>query len=281
MTKKKDWRDDLPSTDISLEETPTSGTLVKDNLVLVPAMTEEEVAQSIASKGKRMVAVVPPQYCTAWQFKQIMAATFMLYTRGKCGDLPTYDDVANVLSESVALTKIKKTMASPQFRHAMLVRGIDYSAQRTISPEQDMAIAIMATPDGRKFEQKLKAAGVAPSKWRAWLQQKAFRETWEAAGGTVLKDHEGDMMVALVGQALQGDTNAIKYAFEVSGRHAPLRQQNVDATVLIAQMIEIIQEEVKDTETLQRIAARMQMVGSTPSAQAVLQTAHQPELIEG
>lgn len=265
-----DWKGELEEAGVSEESLPTSGVVNIGNEVLVPVMSEEEVVRSIASRGKKMVALLPPGGITGWEFRQILASTFMLFTKGKFDTLPSIDDVAGTLAEYVTFGKIKKCMNSPQFRYAMLVRGVDYSGTRTISAEQEMAIAIMATPDGRPFEQKLKSAGVAPSRWRAWLKQKYFKETWEAAGGNMLKDHEIDMVVALTGQALRGDVGAIKYAFEVSGKHNPARQTNVDATIVISQILEIVQEEVKDVATLQRIAARMQMVASTPASQRIL-----------
>lgn len=266
--KAADWRDELPSVRLSEETLPVSGIVAEGGRVLVPAMTEEEVAASIASRGKKMVPVDIPEFTTPWQFKEVMAATYSFYMQ--TGSLPDPEDLVDKLP-ALNKTKITKIMHHPQFRRAMYIRGVDYNIGRTISPEQDMAIAIVGAPDGRPFITKLKAAGVAPSKWRAWLKQKAFREAWDNYGGSVLKEHENDMMVALVGRALEGDTNAIKYAFEVSGRHDTSKRNNIDAGQIIMAMIEIIQEEVKDPSTLQRIAARMQLVGNnTPAGNNVI-----------
>lgn len=237
----------------------------------MPAVTEEEVAQSINSRGKKMVPVSPPVGTTGFEFKTILGVAYMLYMRDR--KLPTPEAVSH--NVPTPLQVVDTIMASPQFRHAMLIRGIDFSGQTRLSAEQDMAIAIMATPDGKPFEQRLRKAGVAPSKWRAWLRNPAFREVWDAVGGSVLKDFESDILTALTGQALNGNVRAIEYALEVSGRHNPARQQNVDATLVMAQFIEIVQEEVKDTAVLARIAARMQMVAGTPAAQGVVASARQ------
>ena len=269
------WRDVLPSAGVSDETLPVSAAQEAPGGVLVPAMTEEEVEQSTASHGKKMVLVIPPSTVTSWQFKTVISAAYMLYmnTHSKLGRIPTLNEVVLEVDGRVSEKTTKTIYESAQFRRAMLIRGIDFTGQTHLSPEQDMAIAIMSNPTDKTFEQKLKTAGVAPSKWRAWLKQKYFREAWNAIGGNVLYEHENDMLVSLVGQALTGDVPAIKFALEVSGRHAPARQQSVDATIVIAQLIEIVQEEVKDLAVLARIAVRMQMVGGTPAARGIIESA--------
>lgn len=266
----ENWRDKLPGHGVSQESLPISGAVVEDGKVLVPAMDEEEVARSIASKGKKMVPVEIPDFCTPWQFKVTIAATFAYYMRA--GVLPTPQDVQDDLSD-IGAARVQRIMEHPLFRRAMYIRGIDYNVGRRLTPEQDMAIAIMGTPDGRPFEKKLKAAGIAPSRWRAWLKQKTFRDAWEHYGGSVLKDHETDMLVALTGQALNGDVSAIKYAFEVSGKHDPARRNNIDAGKIIMTLLEIVQQEVKDASTLNRIAARMQMVGQVTDLKSIVEDA--------
>ena len=274
--KEINWRDALPSVGESDEDAPVSNVIARDTDVLVVAMTEEEVLASTSSRGKKMVRVEPPSYATPMQFKSVMAAAYQLYMHSN-GRLANPKDVAGffgkTLSETLTASKIEKIMESPQFRRAMLIRGIDFSSTSRISVEQDMAMAIMASPDGMPFLKKLMKAGVAPSKWRAWLKQKHFREAWNALGASALTDYEGDMLTALVGQALQGETQAIKFALEVSGRHAPARSQQVDSELILARLIEIVQEEVKDIAVLQRIAVRMQMVASTPSGKVVINAA--------
>lgn len=266
---------------ISEEIAPTSGIAVGEvggqEMVLVPVLTEEEAAASTLSRGKKMTPVLPPKGVNAHEFKQIMGVCYMLYMRER--RLPEPHEVQNNLPSITGLN-VAQVMASPQFRRGMLIRGIDFSPTSSLTPEQDMAMAIMATPTGT-FDQRLRKAGVAPSKWRAWLRDPAFKSVWDSVGGQVLKDLENDMLTQLAARALEGDANAIKYALEVSGRHAPQRQQNVDATLVIAQMIEIVQEEVKDVEVLQRIAARMQMVAGTPAGHGVISDARQMMIEQG
>ena len=225
-------------------------------VVLVPEMDEEELHNSVTSRGKRMVPIVPPVGLTAWEFQSLISATYLSFIRH--GNLPTPEDLRSMLP-GWRQNKIRDAMLTPGFRRAMLIRGIDFREQAVLNPEQDMAIAIMAAPDGKPFAQKLKAAGVPPSRWRAWLKQQKFREVWNSVGGSVLNDFEGDMLVALAGQALNGNVGAIQYALEVSGRHAPQQQKVIDTELLMKQFIQIVQEEVKDTEILGRIAARMQL----------------------
>lgn len=255
----------------SQEKLPVSGLETAGREILVPEMEEDEVLAGTAPFGKQLVPLVMPDGISTQEFKMVVGICFTYYMAND-GKLPDLEHV--IRASTLGQVKTKAIYEHPQFRRALRIRGINPNPISPISPEQDIAMAIMATPDGRPFDKKLKAAGVAPSRWRAWLKQKAFREAWNAIGGTVLTEHENDLMVALVGQGLNGDVGAIKYAFEVSGKHNPAKKDAVDAQMMIARIIEILQEEVKDTETLQRIAARMALVASVQSSAA-------PRLIEG
>lgn len=274
--KNKEIRDALEADGVSTNSLPVSGAVAEPSGVLVPVMDPSEVRDGISSVGKKMVRIGPPDNVMPSVFKDIISAAYMVYMRkGIEPDVENIQFYLPVYKESL----IKKVLGSPQFRFAMMVRGIELG-NGGLSSEQEAAISIMSTPDGRTFEQKLKKAGVAPSTWRAWLRTKKFRDVWDDFAGSILKEHENDFMVALAGQALSGDVQAIKYAFEVSGKYVPNRQQNVDAALLISQIIEIVQEEVKDLPTLQRIAARMQMVAGTPGAQRVIEDAAEAEIRE-
>lgn len=270
MVDEVGWRDTLPSEGVSSRDDTRSGVALSSDssAVLLPALTEEEVARSTVTRGKKMVRIRPPQGVTAWEFSQVISAAFLCYMRE--GRTCSTNVVAEVIQQ-IPEKRVEVIMYAPEFRRAMLIRGVDYSGQSRMTQQQDMAIMIMSAPDGLTFTQKLKKAKVAPSTWRAWLKNKAFREVWDRVGGTLLTDHETDMMVALTGEALKGDVGAIKYAFEVSGRHNPAKQQAIDAEVLMAKLIEVIQEEVTDPEILGRIASRMSLIAGTQPSRRVIE----------
>lgn len=280
MGKKFDKvREELEGEGVSDNDLPVSAIKSDSTDVLVPAMTEHEILAGQASRGKKIVRISPPDRVLPSIFKDILSGSYMYFMKYKM--VPDAEELHKTYCPQYKVSDLKKVLTSPQYRYAMMVRGIDMESENGLTAFQEAAISIMATPSGKPFETKLRMAGVAPSTWRAWLRNPKFREVWDDIGGSVLKDHENDMLVALVGQANNGDVSAIKYAFEVSGKYSPNRQQNIDATLFVAQVLEIIQEEVKDIETLQRIAARMQMMGQAPASRSVISAVQDKPEIEG
>ncbi len=243
-----------------MNEAMQSGVATTATGVMMPAMTSEEVALGITSRGKKMVPVAAPEGVMVRDFASVISGAYLAYMQ-KGGEVPDVNEVAAI--SGIDSNTVGPIMGTKEFQGAMLIRGVDMRGFSGLTPEQDMAIAIMSSPDGQPFSKKLKQAGVAPSVWRAWLKNPKFRAVWNRVAGDTLRDYEGAMMVALADKGMEGDVNAIKYAFEVSGRHNPQQQRAVDAEGLMTQLIEIIQDEVKDTEVLQRIASRMALAAGT------------------
>jgi hypothetical protein len=268
VSKKQEVVHDALATEQSTINVPgVSGIVEAGDVILVPAINEEEVHQFDTTLGKRMIPVAPPRGITVPQFKRVCSAAFMWYMHSN-GELATPSTLhhAGLRSEVV-----ERVMHSPEFVRAMLIRGIDYTGQGVLTPQQDIAMMIMVEPNGKTFAQKLRMAGISSAQWRGWLKNPMFKEVWDRIGGDVLKAHENDMLVALTGSALTGDTQAIKLAFEISGKHNPAQKKQVDAEQLLGAFIEIIQEEVHDPETLRKISTRMSLAASGQRTHRVIE----------
>lgn len=236
-----------------------SGIVVKDGDIFMP----EAVGTDLSSAGKKLTKLSIPAGSNNREFAIILSAAWMAYDGGKLN----LKRVCSYINKAEGLTDeyVQKIMLSPEFTRAMLIRGVDVTGSTGLTPEQDQAIVIMSAPDAMPFRQKLKLAGISMSVWSSWLRNPLFKEVWDRKAGNLLKVHENDMVNSLVGQALNGDLGAIKYAFEVSGKHNPQNQRAVDAEILVAKLIEIIQDEVKDLEVLSRIATRMGLEAGGPT----------------
>jgi hypothetical protein len=78
----------------------------------------------------------------------------------------------------------------------------------------------------------------------------------------MLTDSYVDMQRALVGQATKGDINAIKFAYELTGRWNPNAGQIMETREVIGAVVEIIQKYVTEPEQLTKIATEMQFLAT-------------------
>jgi len=240
------------------------GVVTVNNAILVPKMDRAAALRKDNPAGHLMQKVALPDGIDADDFRIVLSGAYLAYLGEKTksrGAAPLPEDVAKYVS--VGLSKIQKIMVLPAFREACEARGIAYSSRQGLTQEQDFALQIILDPSfNGGLEQRLKKAKVPMSKYRAWLKNPVFRNYLESVGGSVLKDFEANMLVALANRASNGDVNAIKYAFEVSGKHDPTQRQVMDGQRLMLQMVEIIKTHVKDPEVLNAIGAELVMLGN-------------------
>lgn len=167
---------------------------------------------------------------------------------------PVGKDKARYAGERPDVDRISLYMASEDYKDDMEERGIDVGENRGLSSQQIALISILTNiSDTRALNAKLKAAGVKPAIYRGWLQNKEFNDMLRSISSDTLKSSIPIAEAQLAAQASAGDLRSIKYMFEVTGRHDPNKQQQVDSQALIAVIIDSIQQVVKDPEVLEQI----------------------------
>lgn len=202
-------------------------------------------------------------------FKQTTPTAELILKHPKCPDINA--------------KKLRKIMGSAAYAKSAEVMGFTLPVgSRTLTEQQELALLVLTDPSIRGgFNQRLKVAGIGIAQHRAWMSDPLYRERIEDFGARLLRDHEVDMLTELSSQALSGDLQAIKYAFEVSGKHNPAQQAKIDVDIVLEKVVEIIASEVKDQDTLERIGLRLFALKpgmGTPSNKEITSGGEYPEI---
>lgn len=197
-----------------------------------------------------------PKGMTPNTYRRVVAAASAAYTvkRG----IPSVEEVVKYYDGATVNTPriVTKALASPEFKSLMRARGYNFDAGAALSPEQFFAVSIITNPsDRRPLNAKLRAAGITYAQYRAWLKQPLFREYIAKVSEDMLGEHVADVHTRVVERATNGDVQAIKLYYELTGRHDPARQQMADVQAIIKLLLEIIMRYVTDVDVLARIHA--------------------------
>lgn len=193
----------------------------------------------------------------------VLGAVYQEYTATK-GKIPDIRRINSLIG--IGAGEVKKILDSSDFKDAITARGINWDGQ-TLTATQMLVAQILTNPtDKRDLKTKLRSAGVTYPQYRAWMNSPEFGGYMRQITEGMLTDHLPDFNTALTKKALGGDLNAIKYVNELSGRHDPNAQQLLDLQAIVQTLLEIIQRNVKDPETLKLIASEFSLaVNSKPT----------------
>jgi hypothetical protein len=177
--------------------------------------------------------------------------------------LPAIEEVAKLAGTHKNV--VAKIVSSPEGKAALLKRGIRWTTNLNLAgvltPEQIFCISIITDPTNRKtFGEKLKQAGISHTTYKAWLKNPTFATKISEIGESLLNDNIATVHARLVQRADQGDINAIKLFYEVSGRHDPAQKQMLDIGRVMGLMLEVITRYVTNTETLKKISDDMDTI---------------------
>lgn len=254
--------------------------------IAVPIMDKSEALAKQTHRGRPMALVSLPEGINADEFRTVLSATYMAYVGGAngagTGAPPNIQEVMYYLGGNFNEARVAVIMGTKAFKAACEARGIATENRPGLTVEQDLALSIILDPSaGKSLTTRLKKAGVSMAKYKAWKKQPVFKAHLDAIGSSILKELETDMMVTLGGLGADGDLNAIKFAYEVTGRHDPTQKQVMNAQELVVQFIGIIQKHITDPELLQAVGNDLLMLASASgAAQAIKPTAQQPKLPE-
>lgn len=162
---------------------------------------------------------------------------------------PTNPELAHKAGKRPSLTAIQRHMMRDIYTQDMLKHGVTVEEDLPVgesnglTAEQISVISHLTdTTTTKGIPSRLKELGIKPVTYRAWLRQKPFNDAIKKLAGNALTDAIPMAETMLATQAQAGDLRAIKFLFEVTGRHDPMRQQQVDTQALIAVMIDCIQQ---------------------------------------
>lgn len=149
--------------------------------------------------------------------------------------------------------------------YALAMREMGYNVDLNdngLTAEQMGFLTILANPgDGKDLKGKLRISGVSWAKYQLWLKEREFRKAHDKMMGDTLKAMMPIAEQQLAAKIAAGDANAIKFGMEVTGRHNPNGQKQLESEALLGILLEVLEEEIKDMEVLRRIASKVQLRG--------------------
>jgi hypothetical protein len=162
-------------------------------------------------------------------------------------DWPTDPALRHKAGIRPSITAIQQYKATDDYRSGMAERGIEVTDSEALTAEQIACISLLTNlADRRTLGSKLKALGIKEPQFRGWMKQKKFNDAIRAIAGRGLEEAIPLAEAALAANAASGDLGAIKFFFEVTGRHNPAQQQAIDAQALIAVMVDAAQKVLGD-----------------------------------
>lgn len=166
---------------------------------------------------------------------------------------PTPDTAAAQLNYH--LTEINYFLTNKQVQEALERRGLPwkFAQQETLlSPIQlAAAITVLNFADTRHITTKLEELGVTTEQYYAWLSHPPFRRFVERVSERNLEILKPEAITAFSQLVRNGDFNAIKYYFELTG--VSQSPEILNAKLLVQRLIDSVNKHVKDPATLVKI----------------------------
>jgi hypothetical protein len=174
----------------------------------------------------------------------------------------------------------KRWIRSKPFRKHLKDRGVALASERhgsdigveALSPQQFAALKVMTDlTDNRSIKRKLSDLEISSQTWLEWTMDPVFGSYLNEFSERVLKSSQYEAHLALVDNVRAGDMTAIKYFNEITGRFSAANATSamINPGELIQNIVEILQEEIKDTDTLTTIGKRMMGMVARVQAEAL------------
>lgn len=162
-----------------------------------------------------------------------------------------------------SIIEIQNFLRTGEYRDGMRNLGIEINPDDNgLTAEQLGFLTILSNPaDGRDLKRKLSHAGITWAKYQVWLKQPDFSRAYNQIVSETLKDMMPMAKQQLAAKIGAGDLTAIKFGMEVTGEHDPNGKKQLDAQAFLGVILEVLEEEVKDQEILQRIATKITLRG--------------------
>ena len=165
------------------------------------------------------------------------------------------------LPKNLALPKgwtLGKVLLLPHVGVQLEARGIPKPTEMNIlTPKQIQALVAITSSRGSKWNTRLRQAGVTNAEWASWMKQPNFRSVYDRYAEGKLKDAVSEGINALSDNAADGDINSIRLVLEMTGRHNPNGEKEINIQAILIGIVEILQQEIADGEVLMRVVNRI------------------------
>lgn len=142
------------------------------------------------------------------------------------------------------------------YRNSLEARGIVREPSPDLSPEQIAAITLLTNfNDRRSKEAKMAAIGVTMEQLNGWMRYPEFQRRLASAADEITEFFYPEAQVQLTKQIQNGNFQALKFYYEMTGRAQSPETVNLRQMVLTLQTILI--KYIQDPEVLRAIAFEM------------------------
>lgn len=157
-----------------------------------------------------------------------------------------------------AFTKHPLVLRSMQFR------GIPFPAAEDVlsAPQMSAIAAMLDYTDRRSDEKKLRDVGITTRQWTTWMLDDTFAEYLRERSERMLVNAQHEAHRGLLKGVRNGNVASVKLYNEMTGRHNPDADNNVNVRALLMTMIEILQKYIQDPIVLHGIATEMMNAGT-------------------
>ncbi len=171
----------------------------------------------------------------------------------------------------------------PTFRLALKNRGIRVKEYNTsITPIQVATVAVLADyNDKRTRGAKFSSLGLSTSTFNGWMKDQTFKDYYHRVISVHFDDALDLAQDSLIKAVARGDTSAIKFYYELTGRYNPRgTEDTANIKLMVAKLVEAVQYHVVDPAVLRKIGADFETVisGGTVPRRAELEGTTQVQL---
>lgn len=157
-------------------------------------------------------------------------------------------------------------------------RGV--AVGRDIDEEQLSAlIAVTNFDDRRSRARKLSDMGISVSRWNGWKRNPRFKALLEKFSTDEFNSSLNVAHEGLVKAMDRGQTEAIKFYMEHTGRAETPKEQNLK--VVVTRLVESIQRHVRDPEVLKAIGNDLDRILNPPPKQDKVHIVEEPQDLLG
>lgn len=173
-------------------------------------------------------------------------------------------DYLKSLNYSTTPVALQEILANSLFIKSMEARGIVLGprvAKGVLTPRQMAAASTMANyVDRRSDGKKLQDLGISTAEYGTWLQDDNFVNYLQGRVERLLNNTTHEAHLGLIRGVRNGNVQAIKLHYELTGRYNPDKEKAVNLRVILSRVIEVIQKNVKDPEALASIGQELNQI---------------------
>ena len=226
---------------------------VENGEVLVP---EEKLSLSAPKYDATIHRLRPPKGISSRKFRIMLGAAYQQYIFNREITVEKVSKISGFPEEEVNIV-----FMSPEFNRGLFLRGVTFNQEILTEKMQQALLVLTDHTDGLTLKQKLAKAGITNVQYRAFMNNATFAKAVTQAAEQMVSN-SNEALLQLGRRVGEGNLQAIKLQMEISGRHNPNAENQMSQRELMVGIMDILFRNIKDTETMDRIASEMKLLAA-------------------